>query len=113
MALDVPSGHVLGVGAEAADVIIADLEDGAERAAVLAGIAVETNVIFAAVVRMRVAGEGADGHIARLGALESASDLCNFIENKIIKLPFIASWTCLWPIKCPSECAYANELRLC
>ena len=47
-----------GVSAETGLVVESDLEDGAERASVLAGITVHANVILAAVVGMGVATEG-------------------------------------------------------
>lgn len=74
--IDLPALDFLGIGAEATDVVIADLEDGAERAAVLAGVAVHADVVFAAIFGVSVAAEGAGRDVGVLRAAESASDFC-------------------------------------
>jgi len=71
-----PSSNFLGISAETADIVIADLEDGAERATVLAGVVVQTDVILAAIIGMSVTAERTSGNITNIRALESASDLC-------------------------------------
>lgn len=71
---DIPSADFFRVGTESADVIVADLEDSAQGAAVLACVVVHAHVVFTAVFRMSVARERSSGHFGRLGALESASD---------------------------------------
>ena len=73
---DLPALDFLGIGAEAADVVISDLEDGTERAAVFASVAIHANVVFAAILGMGVAAEGAGGDVSVLRATEPASDLC-------------------------------------
>lgn len=73
--MNLPSFDLLGISAETADVINADLEDGTEWASVLAGVAVHANVVFAAIIGVSVTAESTGGNIASLWAFESASDL--------------------------------------
>jgi len=78
------SSNFLGISAETADIVIADLEDGAERATVLAGVVVQTDVILAAIIGVSVTAERTSGNITNIRALESASDLFNFALGDLI-----------------------------
>lgn len=73
-----PSGYVLRILAGAATIGIADLEDGADRAAVFPGDALETYVVFSAVLRMGVSAEaaGCTAHFTRGRTRETSGDLC-------------------------------------
>lgn len=74
-----PSGNVLGILASAATVGVADLEDGADRAAVFPGNALEAYVVLSAILRMGVSAEaaGCTTHFARGRTRETSGDLCN------------------------------------
>lgn len=74
--MHLPAFNFLGIGTEAADVVISNLEHGAERATVFTGISGHANVIFAAVIGVGVAAESSGGNVASLWAAESASDFC-------------------------------------
>lgn len=74
---DLPSFDFLGIGAETADVVDSDLENGAEWATVFAGVAVHADVVLTAVVGVSVTAEGTGGNITSLRADESASDFYN------------------------------------
>lgn len=76
-----PSGNVLGILAGAATVGVADLEDGADRATVLPGDALETYVILSAVLRMGVSAEaaGCAAHFAGGRTRETTGNLCALI----------------------------------
>lgn len=76
--LNSPAGNVLGVLAHAGALGVADLEDGADGAAVLAGHALHADVVLAAVLGVGVAGEGAAGagDLTGSGAGEAVGDLC-------------------------------------
>lgn len=78
------SSNFLGISAETADIVIADLEDGAERATVLAGVVVQTDVILAAIIGVSMTAERTSGNITNIRALESASDLFNFALGDLI-----------------------------
>jgi hypothetical protein len=79
-----PSGNFLWISAETADVIISNLENGAERAAILAGVVIQTNVILAAVIGVSVTTERTSGNITNIWALESTSDLCQKKNESIL-----------------------------
>ena len=81
-----PSSNFLGISAETADIVIADLEDGAERATVLAGVVVQTDVILAAIIGVSMTAERTSGNITNIRALESASDLCQKSSSFMNKL---------------------------
>lgn len=70
--MDLPSGNIFRVFAVASAVSIADLEDGSDGAAVLAGDTLEADVVLAAVLGVSVTAEGASvGHLTRSGATET------------------------------------------
>lgn len=54
---DLPSGNIFGVLAVAGAVRVSNLEDGADGATVLASYALQTDVVFATVLRVRVTAE--------------------------------------------------------
>lgn len=56
---NLPSGYIFGVFAVAGAVGVADLEDGSDRAPVLAGYALQADVIFAAIIGVSVSRKGA------------------------------------------------------
>ena len=70
-----PAGHVGGVGALAGTVGVSDLEDGADRAAVLARRAVHADVVEPAVLGVGVQRVRADA-VTLSRALEAVGQLC-------------------------------------
>lgn len=84
-----PSIDFFGVSAETGLIVESDLEDGAERASVLAGITVHANVILAAVVGMGVTAEGSGGDVTSGRANESTS---NFCDNQFKSFLIISIW---------------------
>lgn len=69
---NLPAGNVFGVFAVAGAVAIANLEDSADGASVLARHTLHANVVFAAVFRMSVTAEGtSEGHLTRCGTGET------------------------------------------
>lgn len=73
---DSPSGNIFGVFAVASAVRITDLEDSANGASVLAGDALEADVVFAAVFGVGVTAEGTSvRNFTGCGAGETVGDL--------------------------------------
>ncbi len=60
-----PPPHLLRVGALPVKLRVPDLKDGAERAAVLPGHPGDADEVLPAVLRVRVLGEDAHGHVVR------------------------------------------------
>jgi len=73
-----PSGNILGIFTSTATVGVADLEDGADRAAVFPGDALQANVVLSAILRMGVSAEaaGCAAHFACSRTRETSGDLC-------------------------------------
>ena len=75
--MDLPSLDVFWVFAVAGTVGVTDLEHGTDGAAVLPGDSFQADVVFAAVVWVGVAGEGAGvAHFSGGGAGEASSYFC-------------------------------------
>ena len=75
----VPSGNCIQLGSAESGIFILliDFEDAAQGASVLSGVVVHADVVLTAIFWVRVAGEGAGGHVTHVRAHESSSDLCN------------------------------------
>jgi hypothetical protein len=72
-----PSGNVFWIFTVAGAVSVADLEDRADGATVLASCSLEADVVFAAVVGMGVAGERSRvAHFSGGGTGEASGDFC-------------------------------------